>query len=607
MAKRPKRKKALPERSTVQRGTSNVAGVSPASIYSAVLSSIWVPLLLGLITFLVYWPSLKADFIYDARIEILEEGFIPHLSNLPDVLSLKVLGMNLLLGDRPGQLLYLMLNAALWGKAPWGYHFCSNLLHAANVSLLLVLLRRLAIEKAGLMGNDALKAQLAAVGVTLLFALHPIAVEPVSGINYSSDLLVTFFTLLALLSAISFRPDNFRVALLTGSAGALCAFAAVTCKESGVAVAPLLIVYWFLFRRGEPKRPWLIFLGTATAFTAMFLVARFQLAPPYPTRMTYLGGSFFQVLLVQPRLWIFMMGKLCWPTPLSADYTLENLDGIAAPMAWIILIVVLLLQGWLSTKSRIGALGVAVYWLGLATVSNFMPLYRIMADRFYYLPLAGVAMQLLALLLLTLRARIGFWLAMTALALAIISLVPLTFARQAVFANDLSLWGDTIQVSPLSSTAHAGLGSALLRMQRLDKAMVQYQRALEITPDSAIAHDDLGIILFQKGRMVEGTAQFQLALESNPLYAPAHSNLGNAFLQKGQVDEAMIEYKKALEIDPNLAQTHYNLGSALLQKKQPTEAITQFQDALRLDPANSDAQKCLALAQALAHQSPVNP
>ena len=108
-------------------------------------------LLLAVVAFLVYWPSLKSDFVYDARVEIIDEGFITSLSNLPAVLSLKVLGMNLTLGPRPGQILYLMLIAAVCGKEPFGYHLSSNLLHAANVALLFVLLCRLiATEITGL-------------------------------------------------------------------------------------------------------------------------------------------------------------------------------------------------------------------------------------------------------------------------------------------------------------------------------------------------------------------------------------------------------------------------------------------------------------------------
>jgi len=69
---------------------------------------------------LAYCPSLQSDFVCDARLEILKESFITNLANFPKVLSLHVLGMNLMLGDRPGQLLYLMLIAATCGQEPFG-------------------------------------------------------------------------------------------------------------------------------------------------------------------------------------------------------------------------------------------------------------------------------------------------------------------------------------------------------------------------------------------------------------------------------------------------------------------------------------------------------
>jgi hypothetical protein len=104
---------------------------------------IWMGLVLIIISFLAFWPSLNSDFVYDAHKEIIDEGFVTSFSNLPSVLSLKVLSMNLMLGDRPGQLLYLMLVAVFSGTEPFGYHFCSNLLHALNVALFFVLMLRL--------------------------------------------------------------------------------------------------------------------------------------------------------------------------------------------------------------------------------------------------------------------------------------------------------------------------------------------------------------------------------------------------------------------------------------------------------------------------------
>jgi len=563
-----------------------------------------LPFLLAAVAFLVYWPSLKSGFVYDAYIEIFEEGFVTSLSNLPAILSLKVLGMDLVLRARPGQLLYLMLNAAVWGKAPFGYHLGSNLLHSANVALLFVLLRRLVkTELGGLTHNLDRRVQVAAVAVTLIFAIHPLGVEPVAGIGYSSDLLVTFFTLLALLAATAFCPENLRLAWLTGIAGTLCAFAAVTCKESGVAAPLVLIVYWFLFRRKEEKVPWFWFLGGPVIATAAFLAVRLLAIPPGKEHLDYLGGSFSEVLYTQPRLWVFMMGKIGWPAQLSADYTPDNVNGFSRPLAVAILLVVVVLQAWLASKSRIGALGVAVYWLGLATVSNFIPLFRPVADRFYYLPLAGFAMQLLALLLLTVRARDGFWGAVFPCLVAVVPLTLLTLNREEVFTSELSLWSDTLQVSPFSWSAHNGLGIIYYQNGQVDQAIGEYQKALDIYPSYVEARYNLATALLQKGRTDDAMTQFKTTVKLDPDYFQAYNNLGVVYLQKGQWDQAAVEFQKALEVNPGFADAHNNLGGALFQKGHVNEAIKEYTEALRLRPDYAAARDNLAKAQATARST----
>jgi hypothetical protein len=349
--------------------------------------TVGLPSLFAAIAFFAYWPSLSSDFVWDARLEIFEEGFFTNLSNLSAVLSLKVLGMPLILADRPGQLLYLMLNAAVWGTNPWGYHLCSNLLHAANTGLLFVLVLRL--NAASLAGMAVGEFRMACVAITiaiLIFALHPIAVEAVAAVNYSSDLLVTFFTLLTLLAATEFRSANIRKALLMGTAGTICAFAAVACKESGIAASLLIAIYWLLFRRSEAKAPWFLFIGAALTVTAAFMVALLSLTLGDQVKAPHLGGSIGGVFWIQPRLWIFMVGKLVWPMNLSADYTMENVAGLSMPVALTALALLIALQIWLARRSRIAAFGVAIFWMGLATVSNFLPLFRVVADQFTICP-----------------------------------------------------------------------------------------------------------------------------------------------------------------------------------------------------------------------------
>jgi protein O-mannosyl-transferase len=584
MAKRSKKRKTVHEDAAPVAIRSGKSSARPGSNRGTPLREYGIALLLAVIAFLIYAPSLKSDFVYDAPVEI-QEGFFTDPSHLAEVLSLKVLSMHLLLGDRPGQLLYLMLIAAAFGVKPFAYHLGSNLLHAVNVAMLFVLLLRLArTESVKFSGGENRRLIVAVAAVVLIFALHPISVEPVAAVSYSSDLLVMFFAVAALLAATAFDPGDFRSVLLAGSIGTFCAFAAVACKESGSSVVALLVVYWFLFRRGEAKGPWLWFLGSAATVTVAFLAARFLLAPPVDQPPDYLNGSLGQVFLVQPRIWVFMMGKLVWPFPLSADYRMEDLNGLSAPGALVILAIVFLLQTWLARNSRIGAMGVAIYWLGLVVVSNFIPLYRPNADRFYYLPLAGVAAQLLALLLLLIKSRDGFWVAATACFVALVPLTWLTLVRQDIFVSDFALWSATVQVSPYSSIAHLNLGHALYEQGKTDEAIAEIQTALNITPSLADAHNDLGSALVQKGKWDEAMTSYREALQFQPNHADAHYNLGVALFQKGLVNEAIEQFEKAIELRPYHVLAHNNLGAALLQEGRTDEAIAEFQTAIKLDP-----------------------
>jgi tetratricopeptide (TPR) repeat protein len=557
----------------------------------------WIPLLLAAVAFLAYLPSLSSDFVYDARIEILQEGFVTSLSNLPAVLTLKVLGMNLTLYDRPGQLLYLMLIAAVCGKAPFGYHLCSNLLHAATVALLFVLLRRLlATEPPESEDRENLKIILAAA-VCLLFALHPLNVESVAEISYSSSILVAFFTLLALLAATAFRADEFRSSLILGGSGVACALAAVTCKESGLATALLLIVYWAIFRRGDRKGPWILFLGAALAVTVAFLAARFLLAPADPGPAVHSHFSLPIFLLTQPRLWVLMMVKSFWPVSLSADYTPENIHRITVPIAMVFLCLFFAVQAWLSLQSRIGALGVAIYWGGLATVSNFVPLFHAEADRYYYLPLTGEAMQVLAFVLMWKSPQVGLGVA-AAFFCALIPLALLTLEREAVFTDEFSLWSATVQVSHDSVRAHNGLGLVFFQNGQLDDALNEYQTALKLRPSDIQVHNNLGAVYLTRGEFPQALAEFQQAVALNPRFPQARRNLGLALFQLGRIDEAIAQYRVAVEINPSSDDAYKDLGSALARKGQLDEAIADFQHALRLNPANADAQNNLAQAQA---------
>jgi protein O-mannosyl-transferase len=561
MSKRSKKKRSIqkgPAPAAVAARSNNLPGRQVSGLSQnepsgrrIVLFTSAISLFLALVTFLVYWPSLYSDFVYDARFEILSEGFITSISNLPEVLSLKVLSTHVILGQRPGQLLYLMLIAAVSGKEPFGYHFCSNLMHAANVALFFFLLVRLATAEMQAWTDKTLfRMHLAAAAAAMIFAVHPLAVESVSEVSYSSSPLVAFFTLIALLAATTFRPEPIRAALFLGGLGVFCSFAATTCKESGIAVSLLLVVYWFLYRRTETRPAWILFLSTAVAVTALYLAARFYFAPDDDSHLNYVAGSLAGVFVYQPKVWVFMMGKLLWPVQLSADYTAHEVNGsgISITLGIIILFCVVMLQGLLAYRSRIGALGVFIYWLGLVAVSNFIPLHCPVADRYYYLSLAGFAMQIFALLFLLIKSRAGFVSAIAPILCAILPLTLLTRTRQDVFANSYAFWSDTLRVSPTSYQAHYNIAFEFHKQDKDQPALAELSRAIELNPNFAAAYRSRGLLKMHHDDPGGALADLNRAIQLDPHNALAYACRGYANYLVGDLQDALSDFRTGVNM-----------------------------------------------------------
>ncbi|MCK6449056.1 MAG: hypothetical protein L6Q99_21885 [Planctomycetes bacterium] len=170
------------------------------------------------------------------------------------------------LGDfyRPLVQLSFALDHAVWGIEAFGYHVTDLLLWAAGALATFCLARTL-------FGARALAA---ATFAGLFFALHPLGWDVLPAPARRADLMAVLFTTAAL--ACVPRTDG------TASARSwlAAAFALLACgsKESGVLVAPLLVVF-FAFARPSGSvavrvRSGVRFAVPALAATLVYLVAR---------------------------------------------------------------------------------------------------------------------------------------------------------------------------------------------------------------------------------------------------------------------------------------------------------------------------------------------
>ncbi len=207
------------------------------------------------------------------------------------------------------------------------------------------------------------------------------------------------------------------------------------------------------------------------------------------------------------------------PLRLSADYVPVNVLWISLPVAILVLMVFVLAQGAAGWKSRVAFFGAIVFWAGLAPVSNFIPIYRFAADRYLYLPMAGMALMVVGVAWISCggrRARIAWTAGLLA---ALLGLGNLSLQRQLVFSDSLSLWRDTLAKSPTSETAANNYASQLLDEMKYDQALPAFVDAVKISRGkNASIWCGLAFTLEKLNRPGQAETALERAIALRPIY-----------------------------------------------------------------------------------------
>lgn len=485
---------------------------------------VFLAILLAAAAASLYLPSLSAEFVYDDRALILISDYIHDWHNLGRILSFRVLADDVPDNCRPVYLLTILADAAVWGKLASGYHLTNILLHAANTVLLFLFLLRVYPAFSGQPGSAA-ACLLGAAGGALFFAVHPAASEAVCVATYREDLLAAFFILLGLNLAARFPGCNPAGTWLVGAATVFFFLAAGASKETGLAGAPLVTLYALLTRRRPWDRRWIVLLAAVWLVDGLFLLSRFIFMPAasaiFMQKPGYLGGSFLAMLQVQPRLWVYQLQLMVWPAGLCADQGPYNLRQISLATALLVLAGLAAALLLFARRRRAVWLAAGLCGLPLLPVSNFIPIFRPLADRYLYLPVAGLAL-IVGLALLQAQRRGRRYLAgLGALFLvAVGALAFLTLQREAVWHDEVSLWTDTLNKNPASATAANNLAFALYDRAEYAAAVQSWSRAIKLAEGREADHwAGLAIGRWKLGQRLEAVQAYRQAVALNSAYA----------------------------------------------------------------------------------------
>ncbi len=494
---------------------------------------------------------------------------------------------------RPVTMLSLWIDRAVGGGAAWPFHLTNVALHALASVLVFRLLLRLGA------------ASLPALGAATLFAAHPVHVESVAFVSGRTDLLAATFVLGATLLWLRDRRAEGPVRALRVTAGSAL-FALGSLSKEVALVLPAVLIAWDALLggarpawRGRGRVAWLAGFGVALA---LVLLLRFGVAGA-PLAGADAGGPpappFGERLAAAPAVLAFALRLLVLPWPLSPYHTPDQvrLDPLTLGGA----AVVLAAWGFFASRrwQRAGLLSAA--W----TVGFLLPSAGIaahagatFAERFLYLPSAGLPVLVLAALGAKETVRAGVASVLTA-TLAVLALGGAAFSvmESAIWRDEESLAGALVARSPRYADGFVGLAHVRERQGRLDEAAELLDRALALDPALAGAHMKLGLVRGRQQRWDESIAAFQRALALRPDYADALANLGHTYLLMRRPQDAIPPFERAVALRPGFAAAWAGLGRALGTAGDPTRAAEAFGRAIVLDPADPDARLGLVVAR----------
>lgn len=116
--------------------------------------------------------------------------------------------------------------------------------------------------------------------------------------------------------------------------------------------------------------------------------------------------------------------------------------------------------------------------------------------------------------------------------------------------------------------------SWIFTKRNFDRAIEDFEHALELEPDNAFMIAAIGKHAVVTGQFDHAITQFQAALALEPVVPEFHFYLGKAYLGSGRLDKAEASFRKTLDLSPT-AYGNYELWETLFLKGELAAALAQ--------------------------------
>ncbi|XP_033077013.1 protein O-mannosyl-transferase TMTC3 isoform X2 [Trachypithecus francoisi] len=535
---------------------------------------------------------------------------------------------------RPLTVLTFRLNYLLSELKPMSYHLLNMIFHAV-VSVIFLKVCRLFLDNKS------------SVIASLLFAVHPIHTEAVTGVVGRAELLSSIFFLAAFLSYTRSKgPDNSIVWTPIALTVFLVAVATL-CKEQGITVVGICCVYEVFiaqgytlpllcttagqFLRGKGSIPFsmlqtLVKLIVLMFSTLLLVVIRVQViqsqlpvftrfdnpaaVSPTPTRQLTFN------YLLPVNAWLLLN-----PSELCCDWTMGTIPLIESlldirNLATFTFFCFLGTLGVFSLRysgdsSKTVLMALCLMALPFIPASNlFFPVGFVVAERVLYVPSMGFCILVAHGWQKISTKSVFKKLSWICLSMVILTHSLKTFHRNWDWESEYTLFMSALKVNKNNAKLWNNVGHALENEKNFERALKYFLQATHVQPDDIGAHMNVGRTYKNLNRTKEAEESYMMAKSLMPQIIPGkkyaariapnhlnvYINLANLIrANESRLEEADQLYRQAISMRPDFKQAYISRGELLLKMNKPLKAKEAYLKALELDRNNADLWYNLAI------------
>jgi len=557
--------------------------------YSEVVG-LGIMILLGII---IYSDSFTCSFHFDDLLRIVDNSRIRDLSDVKAWWNSYP--------SRPLGTLTFALNYHFNQLNVWYWHLFNLIIHLINASLIWWL--TVLIFSSPVMKDQpiARNKKVLAIVTALLFVSHPLATQSVTYIVQRLASMVAMFYLFSMALYVKARLSDKGngVKILLFACSFVSAVLAMLTKENAFTLPFAILLFEFFFFRTKKLtinfREYRMILMTIAILSVMVIIPlRFSFSifkPIPPSYMNAFTITPVNYLFTQFSVIVKYIQLLFLPVNQNLDYDFPVSTSFFSPatfLSFLGLLLLIILAIISFKKYRIISFGIFWFFLTLSIESSFIPIKDVIFEHRTYLPSVGF------FLILSSGIYILLWekyrnLAILIFGVIIVSNSYLTYERNKVWKDDLTLWSDVVSKSPDKARPLYNLAMVYDYMGDWDKSIANYSRAVSVYPGDLDAYINRAVAYGNLGQWDKAIADYSKAISIDPGFAKAYSNRGIAYGNLEQWDKALTDDSKAIMIDPKYTIAYYNRGIAEGHLGQWDKSIADETRAISIDQNYADA------------------